>query len=355
MTAWFADILKWIHSWLGSYGWSVIVFSLLIKVVLLPLDIKSRRSMRAMSALNPQLEKLKARYGNDQQKLNQKMSELYRKNKVSPLSGCPPLLIQLPLLWIMFAAMRNVAAELQLSSMIKWINDMNLIESVEDGVTTLVDAGSDTVQNILAAIREGRGLELFGSQESWLWIKSVFQADSFKSSVIPTCSELQTAVRTYSKILTPEQINTITAYYQSAVGTAIDEAVQFNIHQGKAGFCLFLNWEFTRVNFPVNWTYVNGLYILPVLAGVTQVLSTMLQPATADTSANNSGSGKFMKWFFPIFSVIICMTSTAAFAIYWVIVNIWSIVSSYIMNIVFEAKDKHKVIAPDTEKEALQP
>ena len=59
MTNLFISILNWVQSFIGSYGWSVIVFTLLIKLVLLPLDVKSRRSMKAMSALNPKIEELK--------------------------------------------------------------------------------------------------------------------------------------------------------------------------------------------------------------------------------------------------------------------------------------------------------
>ncbi|MBQ9856634.1 MAG: membrane protein insertase YidC, partial [Clostridia bacterium] len=103
MTGLFESLLTGINQIIGNYGWAVIIFSLLIKAVLLPLDIKSRKSMRAMSALNPKMEELKKRYGNDQEKLNRKMSELYKKNKVNPLSGCLPMLIQLPVLFIMFA------------------------------------------------------------------------------------------------------------------------------------------------------------------------------------------------------------------------------------------------------------
>ena len=80
MTSMFRAILDFVYQLVGNYGWAVIIFSLLIKCVLLPLDIKSRRSMRAMSALNPKMEELKKRYGDDQQKLNQKMSDRYKKN-----------------------------------------------------------------------------------------------------------------------------------------------------------------------------------------------------------------------------------------------------------------------------------
>jgi YidC/Oxa1 family membrane protein insertase len=151
MTSMFRAILDFVYQLVGNYGWAVIIFSLLIKCVLLPLDIKSRRSMRAMSALNPKMEELKKRYGDDQQKLNQKMSDLYKKNKVNPLSGCLPMLIQLPILWIMFKVMRYAAAELQMQEMFKWVS-----ANLTDGNGTFLALDSTAVQNALETIRSRR-------------------------------------------------------------------------------------------------------------------------------------------------------------------------------------------------------
>ena len=349
MTGWFVSILKWIHSWLGSYGWSVIVFSLLIKLCLLPLDIKSRRSMRAMSALNPQLEKLKARYANDQEKLNQKMQELYRKNKVNPLSGCLPLLIQLPILYIMFAAMRYVAAEIQLTTMGEWIKSF-----LSDGEGNLL--GLEALQDVIEGLRNGSGLVNFGDTQGWLWVKSVFQPDSFSKTVIPTVSDILTNLNQYKdKIDLAEDLKQLLVLYANdtnGIASAVDNAVSSNVNY--FSFNLFLNWF--KISIPRNWgTYVNGYFILPVLAGVSQWLSTKLQPTAADTSANTSGSGKFMKWFFPIFSVWICISSNAAFAIYWVFVNAWSIVSTIIINKMLDKEFAAKGNSSQPEKEALRP
>jgi len=349
MTGWFMSILSWIHSWLGSYGWSVIVFSLVIKLCLLPLDFKSRRSMRAMSALNPQMEKLKAHYANDPEKLNQKMQELYRKNKVNPLSGCLPILIQMPILFIMFAAMRHMSAQLQLTMMYDWIH-ANLI----DAEGNLLALESTEIQNLLAALADGSALASFGDTQSWLWIKSVFQPDSFGKLVIPTVSELNTILSQYPDELAEDMMKLITAYANSDIAVEVDKAIASNVNA--FSFNLFLNM-FT-ITVPRNWgTYVNGYFILPILAGVSQWLATKLQPgADMSASTNQAGSGKFMKWFFPIFSVWICISSTAAFAIYWVFVNAWSIVSSIAINKLIEKEEARKKNDPsDTEKEALQP
>ena len=102
MTSLFINLLTWIDKIVGNYGWSIVVFTLVIRLVLLPLDIKSKKSMRAISKIQPKLQALQKKYANDKDKLNQKTMELYRKEHVSPTAGCLPMLISLPILWIMW-------------------------------------------------------------------------------------------------------------------------------------------------------------------------------------------------------------------------------------------------------------
>ncbi|MBO7385969.1 MAG: membrane protein insertase YidC [Clostridia bacterium] len=363
MTQLFITILNWVQSFVGNYGWSVIVFTLLIKLCLLPLDYKSRRSMRAMSLLNPKLEELKKRYANDQEKLNKKTQELYKKNGVNPLSGCLPMLIQLPILYIMFAAMRRVAAQMQIEIIYKWAVENGLALVNEDGVFTGL-AGVESVQNVLDAIRNGTAS--FGDTQSWLWIKSIFQPDNFSRMLLPSLSELATTYGQYEGKLALDEnhINFITQYLdyvsRSQYGANADlaNAVTLALQQS-ANFKSASMLGLFSISIPTTWTgYINGLSILPVLACVTQLLSTKLQPAQPAANNQQGGTGKFMKWFFPVFSLWICWSSTASFAIYWVFVNVWGIVSTFAINFFIEKKDKDTAEGGSdnsTNKEALQP
>ena len=103
--------IKILYGILGNYGLAIIGVTILIKVVLLPLTLKQDKSMKDMKKIQPELDALKQKYGNDPQVLNQKTMELYQKHKVNPLSGCLPILVQLPILWALFAVLRKTAAE----------------------------------------------------------------------------------------------------------------------------------------------------------------------------------------------------------------------------------------------------
>ncbi|MBR7041154.1 MAG: membrane protein insertase YidC [Clostridia bacterium] len=355
MTNLFITILNWVQSFVGSYGWSVIVFTLLIKLVLLPLDVKSRRSMKAMSALNPKLEELKKRYANDQQKLNMKTQELYKKSGVNPLSGCLPMLIQLPILYIMFAAMRRVAAQLQVDIMYAWLKDAGVWK---DGAFDL-----EALETVVASIKDGT--VDFGNTQGWLWIKSVFQPDNFGRTVIPTLSEFTTTWNQYKGSLNLDadkllflqsylNLTDIEGVVQNTVAAQIDNAIAASVGYQKASVIGLFS-----LSIPSSWgRYVNGYCVLPILACVTQILSTKFTPGQGDNQSQNQNStGKFMKWIFPIMSLWICWSSTASFAIYWVFVNVWGIVSGFAISYYIDhSSPKGKLSAGDKQtKEILQP
>ncbi len=96
---------------LGNYGLAIIGITILIKIILLPLTLKQDKSMSAMKKLQPELEKLKDKYKNDPQKLNEKTIELYKEHKVNPASGCLPLLLQMPILFALFGVLRKTGAD----------------------------------------------------------------------------------------------------------------------------------------------------------------------------------------------------------------------------------------------------
>lgn len=103
----FEKILVAIYGMTGSFGLSIILLTILIKIVLLPFTLKQDKSMKEMKKLQPKIDELKKRYEGDPQTLNQKTMELYKEHKVNPAGGCLPLLIQLPILWALFGVLRK--------------------------------------------------------------------------------------------------------------------------------------------------------------------------------------------------------------------------------------------------------
>lgn len=118
-------VLDWIHDKVGNWGWTIIIFTILIKGVFFKLSETSYRSMANMRKLGPRIQKLKERYGDDKQRMQQAMMEMYKTEKINPLGGCLPMLVQIPffisLYWVLLESV-----ELRQAPWILWIQDLSI-------------------------------------------------------------------------------------------------------------------------------------------------------------------------------------------------------------------------------------
>ena len=330
MTALLRSVLDFLYRLLGNYGWSIAAFTILIRVVLLPLDVKNRKGMIQMQKMQPKINALQKKYGNDQQKLQQKQAELFKNEHYNPLSGCLPMLIQLPILWIMFAAMRSLANEQMAHQIIQYVC--------------------------------GQTPEMSG----WLWVKNVWASDSIFAAVVPTLENLrQIPPDVWSSVLSslPQETMELLAanipnYTDGLLIVSSNEQAQALAQALYAAAALqpayqsAMELAVSNLNilfvFTVNiYKEYNGLLILPALAAITQVFMTKFtsqQNPNADTANNNNNNAQaqsmnnFMKYFFPILSIWFCLISSASFAIYWVTSNIVAGISNYAISKYFENK-----------------
>ncbi|MDA8415714.1 MAG: membrane protein insertase YidC [Betaproteobacteria bacterium] len=118
------QFLSWIHGLVGNWGASIILLTLSIKLLFFPLSAASYKSMAKMRLLSPKMERIKQQYGDDKTRMNQAMMELYRTEKINPLGGCLPMLVQIPvfisLYWVLLGAV-----ELRHAPFFGWIHDLS--------------------------------------------------------------------------------------------------------------------------------------------------------------------------------------------------------------------------------------
>lgn len=318
MNEFLKGILDGINTVIGNYGWSIVVFTQLLRIVLFPFDYKSRVSMRKTTKLQPQLAALQKKYANDKEKLNRKMSELYKKEKINPLSSCLPMLLTLPILFAMWTALRIIANEQMVSQ-----------------VFTILQGQTPTM-------------------EGWLWVKNLWMPDSPFAAAWPDLNSLQLIPadiwqNAYNALIAqgvtlPAEITydfagnlqgTIQAIY--AYMEKMPEYVTATSNVPGWSFNLLL----TQVDLK---TMYNGFFILPILAAVTQYLMTVLQPTQPTGTENQqaAGTGNFMKWFFPLFSLFVCSSYNAAFSLYWVMGNIIAAVQNIGINWYLDNKEKRE-------------
>ncbi|THF64489.1 membrane protein insertase YidC [Pseudothauera nasutitermitis] len=117
-------VLSWFHSLTGNWGWAIILVTVAIKLVFFPLSAASYKSMAKMRVLGPRMQRLKELYGNDKQKMQQEMMNLYRTEKINPLGGCLPILVQIPvfiaLYWVLLGSV-----EMRHAPWLGWIQDLS--------------------------------------------------------------------------------------------------------------------------------------------------------------------------------------------------------------------------------------
>ena len=281
---------------LNDYPLTIIAVTLLIKFVLLPFDIHQRKNSRKQMALTAEVADIRRRY-KDPNQANQKVQELYRKHKVSTLAGCLPLALQLVFLFSFFSALRMLVAEQ---------TSLFVIEASA--------LGADAVE-----------------LPKWLWINNFWQPDSGFVSPMANAEELLTFLNQNVRDLSPEHLMLMK---QSGIieftseGLNVVESVYMQLHDS----VLAAN-GLTGI--------ANGWFGLPIITGVTtflqQKLSMKNQPKMDEqTEATNNT----MTYFMPFFSAAMCLSSNSGFALYWAVSNIITIVFTFIINAVFDAKEK---------------
>lgn len=136
-------VLEWLHKWVNNWGVAIILLTIMIKALFYPLSAASYKSMARMRVITPRLTKLREQYGDDRMKMNQAMMELYKTEKINPLGGCLPIVVQIPifmsLYWVLLASveMRNAPFAL-------WIHDLSAPDTY--GVLPLIMTATSYIQ-----------------------------------------------------------------------------------------------------------------------------------------------------------------------------------------------------------------
>lgn len=327
------SVFEWINGFTHNYGLSIILFTIMFRLVLLPFDIRSRIGQREytmkLKKIQPELDMINKAYKNNPEKASQQAMEVRKREGIGMMpKGCGTMLLTYPILIAFFAVFRNIAAEkiVELST----LTDVNAINNWFDTNSFL------WVKNIWQPDVYFNFSETWGLRTLWV-IKNV------DGHIIPATLNPDTA----SAVM-----NTLKANLQSAYNNGL----LFELGKGYYHFNdleTFASGVFAGLQNVMKIAniseYGNGFYIMPLLAGVVQVLSLKLsgqqtsQPQGTDMQAQQAAStGKFMQIFFPLMFVYFCLISSTALAIYWVTSSLCMILANFIINKVLDARDKKK-------------
>ena len=369
------NILWGINNVVGNYGIAIILFTILIRMVCLPFDYKSRKGMRKMSLIQPKLNELQRKYGNDKQKFQQKQAELMRKEGYNPLSSCLPMLLTWPLMIAMFTAMRSIASEQTAVQTLRflvdgenairpaehflWVKNIWMTDSPFTSIAPSLDYLANSERMGLSMDVWAKALSQLSNEEILMVVdrlglslqslialpadgaaSAVLTESFFQLSPSDMLSALQGADVQLGALITGSSL-TSAGFTLQSLCTNLAAVPEYQAAIAKVPGWEGINLWLIHLSLYQNY---NGLLLFPILAGVSQILQTKLNPQMREQqqvqpNGQNTGMGNFMKYFFPILSIYFCLSSNAGFAVYWVTSTVVMWVQSVLITKYLERKD----------------
>ena len=287
----FAWLVRLFYDLTNSYGVALILFTLVIKLIMLPFQMKSKKSMMRMSRVSGQMQDLQKRYAKNQAKFQEEMQKLYEEEGVNPMSGCLWSFLPLPILMALYSIIRQPITHFMMLS-------KDVLQTV---VQSVADAGVDLTNIVM--------------------MDKVTGAPALKDGLYQMAA--------YG------QINLVKAVQEMGLSTPDG---WFNVNYKFLGLDLTATpWEYIK-SFTFTWAVI-GLILIPILAGLSQfVFSKLTMKTQPQADAAGGASMKSMMYMMPLFSVYIAFIMPAALGVYWIAQSVFSLIQEAILNKTFSAK-----------------
>ena len=287
----FAWLVRLFYNLTNSYGVALILFTLVIKLIMLPFQMKSKKSMMRMSRVSGQMQELQKRYAKNQAKLQEEMQKLYEEEGVNPMSGCLWSLIPFPILIALYSIIRQPITHFMMLS--------------KDVLQTVVQSAADAGVNLT----------------------NIVMMD--KATGTPALKDGLYQLASYG------QINLVKAVQEMGLSTPEG---WFDMNYNFLGLDLTATpWEYVK-HFTFTWAVI-GVILIPILAGLSQfVFSKLTMKTQPQADAASGASMKSMMYMMPLMSVYIAFIMPAALGVYWIAQSVFSLIQEAILNKTFSAK-----------------
>ena len=287
----FAWLVRLFYNLTNSYGVALILFTLVIKLIMLPFQMKSKKSMMRMSRGSGQMQELQKRYAKNQAKLQEEMQKLYEEEGVNPMSGCLWSLIPFPILIALYSIIRQPITHYMMLS--------------KDVLQTVVQSAADAGVNLT----------------------NIVMMD--KATGTPALKDGLYQLASYG------QINLVKAVQEMGLSTPEG---WFDMNYNFLGLDLTATpWEYVK-SFTFTWAVI-GVILIPILAGLSQfVFSKLTMKTQPQADAAGGASMKSMMYMMPLFSVYIAFVMPAALGVYWIAQSVFSLIQEAVLNKTLSAK-----------------
>jgi YidC/Oxa1 family membrane protein insertase len=355
LTNWIGILVDKLYQQIGNFGWTVVIFTLILKVIVSPFDFwqkaSTRKNNRAMKLMKPELDRINESYAGNPQVLQKKQMELYKQYGYSMWGACLPSLLTLVIFLVVFSGF-NACVKYENQMMVYQLTQTYKQEVVEAGKLDVVstgDAEADAAKiaatnaeidaTMLRAYEELKTNPDGSNRWKWLWVENVFMPDNWADVVPDISTYAGTGMGKLNASLTD-----VNFPYSSQYGNAYDALLkpamrEYNKVDRGSSFKTF--WDVKH------W---NGYLILPILSLALSIFSMRLTKGTQPETptrydaegkpipGSNANSMKYMMWLMPIMIGVFSLFYSAAFCIY-MFTNSFMTVG---INLVYNAVTKHK-------------
>ena len=287
----FAWLVRLLYNLTGSYGMAIILFTVVLKLILLPFQLKSKKSMMRMNRMNGKIQEIQKKYANNQVKMQEEMQKLYQEEGVSPMSGCLWSFLPLPILLALYSIMRQP-------------------------ITHLMMLSNGVVQELVAKIT-AMGVDMSG----------IVMMKNGAAVVKDGVTQLQP----YGQI---NLVKAVTEHYPEAAA-GIDGWIDLDFNFIGLDLAATPSSVLKTVSF--QWAII-GLILIPILAGLFQLLMSIYTMKSQSQDGAAAGSMKGMMYMMPLMSVYIGFIMPAALGIYWIAQSVFSLIQEVIMTKFFNKK-----------------
>ena len=287
----FAWLVRLLYNLTGSYGMAIILFTVVLKLILLPFQLKSKKSMMRMNRMNGKIQEIQKKYANNQVKMQEEMQKLYQEEGVSPMSGCLWSFLPLPILLALYSIMRQP-------------------------ITHLMMLSNDVVQELVAKIT-AMGVDMSG----------IVMMKNGAAVVKDGVTQLQP----YGQI---NLVKAVTEHYPEAAA-GIDGWIDLDFNFIGLDLAATPSSVLKTVSF--QWAII-GLILIPILAGLFQLLMSIYTMKSQSQDGAAAGSMKGMMYMMPLMSIYIGFIMPAALGIYWIAQSVFSLIQEVIMTKFFNKK-----------------
>lgn len=370
----FATPLGWImkgcYKLIGNYGLALLLFTLLTRLLMLPMSIKQQKSTARMSMLTPELEKLKKKYAKNQQKLNEEMMLLYQREGVSPMASCLPLLISMLILFSMIPVIYGpltYVSDLDKDSITKSNNTITEIAVISKDMnangTTMAQllaendndfekvkqivTNEDNYKNTYKLIgyeSDDKQSEKDDKEKMWKEIVEIFTKHPDIDVFITNSNYIS-----QNLVISRPELTTFDFVDSSKEGAKYEDILPENVRD----FARDFNYEVFGISLGEIPSFSSMLVVIPILSFLLQIISTIVSNYfTKKNSGNGMGGGlKAMMFILPLFSLWIAFEYPAGLGLYWIYSSLFGLVQIFFLNIIYNPQHVKELVEKDIEKQ----